>query len=316
MSLFGFNLTFKVILRWLVKISKAVGINQLHGRHCASNNAEGATYTLLPSLTSFSDRIGIQSISYDVVESNLLAQEFATGRDIPDPSEGKCKNYVVERNDELENSSTKERLPCPLGYYFGSLHTQEQTLLPAKQTFSPNPTHPSKNPSVKKVIHLENASELRKIQSDLFGSSSKSGWVPLSCVGTSVVHFIASGEGPPNDIASHLKDDQIQFGLIHIYVNSAVKDILFEWIGKEVGLIEIWKKSKWAVEIQAFLQPYQAKVVVTNKDRWTPRIIRPIPLWCHLLSFTRGENENGALQSSRATSVILHHEKINARPEH
>ncbi|PVH77011.1 hypothetical protein DL98DRAFT_535188 [Cadophora sp. DSE1049] len=67
---------------------------------------------------------------------------------------------------------------------------------------------------------------------------SKSGWVLLNCVGPSTVHFVSSGEGDASEIVPQLEDNQVQFGLVRLYVNNAVKDVLFEWIGPGVGLVE------------------------------------------------------------------------------
>jgi hypothetical protein len=123
---------------------------------------------------------------------------------------------------------------------------------------------------------LDNEGELREAQDALFNVDSQNGWLLLNYVGPSTVHFGAGGEGGPEEIAAHLEDDQIQYGVVRIggieekgTLQTTVRDVFFTWIGPGVGIIEKGKKTAFLGDIQQFLQPFHADVTVLNKDNFT-----------------------------------------------
>jgi len=121
-------------------------------------------------------------------------------------------------------------------------------------------------------LKLDNESELREAQAALFNINSTTGWLLCNYVGASTVHFAAGGEGDVSEIAPHLEDDQIQYGLCRIgniqekgTLKTTIRDIFFCWIGPGVGIIEKGKKTALLGDAQALLQPYHADITVLNK---------------------------------------------------
>jgi hypothetical protein len=116
---------------------------------------------------------------------------------------------------------------------------------------------------------------MREAQAALFNINSTSGWLLLSYVGPSTVHFAAGGEGGPDELSQQLQDDQIQYALIRVAApplgssKATTRDVFITWIGPGVGIIEKGKKTAFLGDVQQYLQPFHADVTVLNRRNFT-----------------------------------------------
>ncbi len=113
-----------------------------------------------------------------------------------------------------------------------------------------------------KVARIDNEADLRNAQATVLGSNSKSGWILLSYVGPSTLHFSASGSGGASELKNYLQDDQIQYAVLR----AGGKDTFITWVGPQVGIIEKGKKSANLGDAQSFLQPFHSQITATSRN--------------------------------------------------
>lgn len=125
-------------------------------------------------------------------------------------------------------------------------------------------------------LKLDNEPELREAQAALFNANSQSGWLLINYVGPSTVHFVAGGEGGPEEVVYQFENDQIQYALIRIggvqekgSLKVTYRDVFVTYIGPGVGIIEKGKKSAFLGDIKPYLQPFYGEVTLLNEKNFT-----------------------------------------------
>jgi sarcosine oxidase gamma subunit len=124
-------------------------------------------------------------------------------------------------------------------------------------------------------LAIDNGSDLKEAQHALFSAkATSSAWLLLNYVRRDTVKFATGGESGPEDLRQHLEDDQVQYALVRLAVppqagslEPSTRDVFVQWIGPDVGDIEKGKKAEYLKDAQGFLQPSDAKVDVTNRDK-------------------------------------------------
>jgi hypothetical protein len=136
-------------------------------------------------------------------------------------------------------------------------------------------------------LHIENESELQEAHDAFLDDDVGGGaWLVLNYVGPSIVSSKTSGSGSVEELRNHFEDDQIQYALVRLAVPGqtgrfSTRDVFVQWTGPAVDLAEKGKKFLHVDVVHQRLQPFNAYVRVTHRqrfdtERWvicTPRLI-------------------------------------------
>lgn len=84
-----------------------------------------------------------------------------------------------------------------------------------------------------------------------------------------------SSAGGPEEMAALLKDEEVQYGLLRLSTGdlgkaaSATRDVFIQWNGAKVSNIQKGVKKGHVGEVKEIFRPYNAEVLVVNKERFT-----------------------------------------------
>lgn len=96
-------------------------------------------------------------------------------------------------------------------------------------------------------------------------------WVLVGYSGPTNVSFVASGTKSVDELAEHLKDDQVQYALLRLPTPTAatkMRDIFIKWYGPGVKLMEKGKKQAHIGDIKRILQPFHQELTATGKKNF------------------------------------------------
>jgi hypothetical protein len=120
---------------------------------------------------------------------------------------------------------------------------------------------------------------VRKAVSLLLDRATPRGWVLLGYSGnTNNVELNGHGFGGIDEFLGQLKDDQIQYLLLRLPVDSEglTKDIFINWVGPKVSKIQQGKKVEHLADLKSVLGPAHTELTALTKVRFDEKKIREL----------------------------------------
>eukprot|EP01121_Diplochlamys_sp_Union-15-3_P006149 TRINITY_DN1665_c0_g1_i1.p1 TRINITY_DN1665_c0_g1~~TRINITY_DN1665_c0_g1_i1.p1 ORF type:complete len:141 (+),score=20.31 TRINITY_DN1665_c0_g1_i1:90-512(+) len=118
---------------------------------------------------------------------------------------------------------------------------------------------------------------IKAAKNEIFREGNRSGWILLGYEGNTI-KLTNKGAGKPEEIASLLRDDQVQYMLVRIPdqkdEHPTIRDVFIAWTGPKVKIIERGKKKTHVGEVEALLQPVHASLTATNSKNFNEHVIR------------------------------------------
>jgi len=135
------------------------------------------------------------------------------------------------------------------------------------------------------VFSFDNLDEVQEALRELHVPDNESGWLLVGYTGPSSVALTAKGSGGPEEFIPFLKPDEIQYILLRVggipkdpkNKNERVvgtRDVLINWVGTEVGIIEKGKKKAQLGDIKNVLRPFHAELLATGTKHLNEETIK------------------------------------------
>jgi hypothetical protein len=143
--------------------------------------------------------------------------------------------------------------------------------------FSPSLKETKKGPkdrtSALTTVKFENSEEFNKVMDEHFGKGPTASYVVLGYTPTGAIRMLAGGVGGVDDMVSHLKDEEIQYGLIRITYyedgNPLTRDVFVQWNGPKVSAIQKGIKKAHCGEVKNALCPTAIEILASSKTNFT-----------------------------------------------
>lgn len=134
-------------------------------------------------------------------------------------------------------------------------------------------------PLVLGSISFADVDTVREEMTLCLGPGSTSGWVLVGYKDDKNVVFHKSGMGGVEELAQHLRDNEMQYAIVRVTTSLAsdgglsdsqsLRDVLIQWCGPAVKILEKGKKKPHIIDVKKVLQPTQSELFVTNKAAFT-----------------------------------------------
>lgn len=135
-------------------------------------------------------------------------------------------------------------------------------------------------PLVLGAITFADVDTVREELTLCLGPGAASGWVLVGYKDDKNVVFQKSGMGGVEELAQHLRDNEMQYAVVRVATSLAseaglntdaqnLRDVFIQWCGPAVKILEKGKKKPHAVDVKKVLQPTQSDLFVTNKAAFT-----------------------------------------------
>ena len=145
---------------------------------------------------------------------------------------------------------------------------------PQSPTSKDTPTKRNKDRTSALVsVKFDNPEEFNKIMDENFGKGPIASYVVLGYNANNALHMQAGGEGGVNELVSHLRDDQIQYGLIRISYkedgHALTRDVFVQWNGPKVSAIQKGIRKGHCGEVKNALCPTAIEILASSKSNFT-----------------------------------------------
>lgn len=128
------------------------------------------------------------------------------------------------------------------------------------------------------MVSIQNEAAIRAALADVLKPSSFNGFVILNYVNDNTVTLQAKGNGGVSELATHLKDDQVQYMLVRLHEKKGTtdtsKDVYIAWTGPKVSKIQAAKKNTHSGDIQKLLAPNHAQLTAINRENFNEARVR------------------------------------------
>lgn len=138
---------------------------------------------------------------------------------------------------------------------------------------------PSAPPKSNDNVKFADEGEIRRAIQDLRSDATPTNWVLLTYDGpnSNVITLAGSGTGGSSELISHLKDDNVGYGLIRQderYDDSVrVMFLYVNWVGENIHRMLKARLGTHSGSVKSFLTPYHADIDATNHSEISPEII-------------------------------------------
>jgi len=156
----------------------------------------------------------------------------------------------------------------------------------ATHSTTPKGVNTSKTPGVGSaataaVVVFENEDEIRSAIKQVRANNDDHDWALLGYEGnTNKIKLVGKGVSGLDELISHLKDDQINYGLYRttdtIDNTVAVKFVLIIWIGDKVAIMRKAKIATHKGDITGFVGQYHVDVTASNLSEINEDIVRDL----------------------------------------
>jgi len=128
-------------------------------------------------------------------------------------------------------------------------------------------------------VRFEDENGIRRAIQDVRSDATATNWVLLTYEGpnSSVITLSGSGTGGSAELISHLKDDNVGYGLVRQdekYDDSVrVMFAYINWVGENIPRMQKARLGTHSGAVKAYLTPYHADIDATNHKEISPEII-------------------------------------------
>jgi len=156
----------------------------------------------------------------------------------------------------------------------------EERILQAQQKIQSSMAHTVAKSSYRRiegplpvgVITFSDVNTVRDAMASVLHPASISGWVLVKYTGPAVLSFQKAGSGSVNELNQELNDDDIQFALMRVPIDSTeinkTRDIFILWTGTKVKALEKGKKKSHLGDVKKILQPFHSEILVTGRTNF------------------------------------------------
>jgi len=134
-------------------------------------------------------------------------------------------------------------------------------------------------------IHWENPDAVEEALQEIHRADSTSGWLLVGYTGPASVALTAKGSGSVDEFLEFLNDNEVQYVLLRLgnIVKDAknknekvtgTRDVLINWVGPDVGIIEKGKKKAHLGDIKGVLRPFHAELLAGGKSEFTEDTVK------------------------------------------
>jgi len=123
------------------------------------------------------------------------------------------------------------------------------------------------------VLTFTDIDAIRENISNIQVATNHFGWVTIGYITQNKLSIQATGYKSVDELAEHLKDEQIQYALLRIGIDfdrdqkvTKTRDILIVWYGPKVKMLEKGQKTSHLGDIKKVFKPYHSELSVTGKN--------------------------------------------------
>lgn len=145
---------------------------------------------------------------------------------------------------------------------------------PHSPTSKDTPTKKSKDRTTAlSSVKFDNSDHFNKVMDDHFGKGPVASYVVLGYTISNSLYMQSGGEGGVTELVSHLRDDQIQYGLIRISYkedgHALTRDVFVQWNGPKVSAIQKGIRKGHCGEVKNALCPTAIELLASSKSNFT-----------------------------------------------
>eukprot|EP01100_Stratorugosa_tubuloviscum_P012928 TRINITY_DN628_c1_g1_i3.p1 TRINITY_DN628_c1_g1~~TRINITY_DN628_c1_g1_i3.p1 ORF type:complete len:142 (+),score=79.34 TRINITY_DN628_c1_g1_i3:58-483(+) len=128
------------------------------------------------------------------------------------------------------------------------------------------------------MANFQNLAGIRTAIADVLRPNCYAGWVLLGYVNDNTIALQGSGEAGVDELATHLREDQVQYMLVRLSEQKGTtmssRDIFIAWTGPRVSKIQAARKASNVGAVQGVLSPNHGQLTALNRDNFNEATVR------------------------------------------